>query len=101
MISDQAKQMKHIYAVGAGAQVSYSSCSSSNHVNYLLDYSLPGNIHAWCPKNVQTYEWIQVSRENPKRWVAIILQGRGDNYNEYVKSFKVSYTLDGYDWTFI
>jgi hypothetical protein len=39
-----------------------------------------------------------------EQWVAIITQGRYDDWvkgGQYVKKYKVSYTTNGIDWTWV
>jgi hypothetical protein len=87
------QEQLEIYAVGAGSLVSYSSCLDLNHTHYQLDYAI-GGYHAWCPKVSQLSEWIQVSCENPKFWIGLLTQGRGD-CDGWIRSFKVAFTLNG------
>ena len=95
-----AQRRQHeVYAVGAGAFVSYSSKLDSYHGNYWLDFS-NNNYHAWTPMIHVLGQWIQVSDLTPKVWTSIILQGRGD-HPWWVTSYKVMYTVDGRDWQYV
>ena len=57
-------------------------------------------VYAWQAKDSCLGDWIQVSCESPKFWTGVVVAGRGgeDKYNQWVKSFKVTTTLDGVYW---
>lgn len=85
-----------VFAVAAGAHVTFSSSFDYEHVHYQLDSK--NNIPcSWSAKQNKVGEWIQVSQESPKYWAGIIIQGRGD-LNQWVKTIRITYTLDGQTW---
>ena len=86
--------------MGAGYPVHFSSIlPGGKHWSYQLDGGQKGVYWTWCPLNNQEIgNWIQVSATEPKLWNSVIIQGRGDGYKQWVKSFKVSYTMDGKTW---
>ena len=97
--SPAQRRQHEVYAVGAGASVSYSSLYHWIYANYWLDYTTDG-AHAWCPRSIIMGQWIQVSDLSPKVWTSIILQGRGDA-NDWVSSYKVMYTVNGREWKYV
>ncbi|KAN0030293.1 hypothetical protein ACTA71_010055 [Dictyostelium dimigraforme] len=56
-----------------------------------------GGSEAWCAAILDTNQYIIAGSENPKTYVALDIQGRGD-MDQWVTSFKVRYTLDGINW---
>jgi hypothetical protein len=79
--------------------VTWSTRWDADHVNYKLDYTAtdPGS---WCAKFNDKNQWIQVSSGGyPVSWTSIITQGRPQpQHNQFVTSYKVSYSLDGRRW---
>ncbi|KAM9999597.1 hypothetical protein ACTFIZ_008071 [Dictyostelium cf. discoideum] len=56
-----------------------------------------GGSEAWCAAILDTNQYIIAGSENPKTYVSLAIQGRGD-MDQWVTSFKVRYTLDGVNW---
>lgn len=99
-ISDMSaaeKDYHEVWAVAAGAHVSYSSIWDHNHIHYQLDYT-SRHAMAWiAAEPFKPGEWIQVSQEFSKIWTGIITQGRGDG-DQWVTEIKIAYTLNGKQW---
>ena len=51
----------------------------------------------WSGLSNDVGQWIQVSGEFPKKWIGVIIQGRGDleGGNQWVKPIKLSSTVNG------
>ena len=73
-----------------------SSLHSFAYSRWTLDDNFAQQ-HGWCPWKARPGEWIQVTSENPRFWTSVIIQGRGD-YDQWVKSFQVSYSMNGKTW---
>lgn len=95
-MNQQEITQREVFAVAAGANVTFSSCHNPEHVNYPLDYNGPPP-QAWCAKKLEKGEWIQVSQESPRLWRGIIIQGRGD-MEQWVTNVKFAYTVNGKGW---
>ena len=92
-------KVEEIEAVGAGYPVTFSSVLDEKHWSYQLDGGRNGLYWTWCPLQYKEIgNWIQVSATEPKLWNSVIIQGRGDGIKQWVKSFKVSYSVDGKNW---
>jgi hypothetical protein len=89
------KKEREVYAVSAGANVSFSSNAGSDYLKYMLDHA--NGVSCWAAKQSIVGEWIQVSQDNPRLWTAIIMQGRGD-YDQWAKTIKIARTVNGYEW---
>jgi hypothetical protein len=101
-LSAVEREQLEVYAVAAGANVTYSSFwhgADTANTNYLLDSHYPPS-HAWQSRSNDLGEWIQVSQENPRLWTGVIMQGRGD-WDQWVKSIKIAYTLNGKLWDYV
>ena len=57
-------------------------------------------IGAWCPRSNEVGEWIQVDFSNRWKIHAVATQGR-DRVNQWVTSYKLGYSDDGYTFIFI
>ena len=57
-----------------------------------------GTTGAWSSKTNDQNQWIQADLLLHQRVVGVILQGRADNYNQYVTKYKVAYSRDGVTW---
>ena len=54
----------------------------------------------WAAKTATIGQWIQVSATEPKKWNSVIIQGRGEEkFHQWVTSFKLEYTLNGFIWS--
>ncbi|EFA80347.1 discoidin I [Heterostelium album PN500] len=78
---------------GPGTSVEFST----------LDYN-KGNDTAgiasasWCARVNDTNQWVSLSALEPVEFVGVKTQGRGDNYDQWVTSYRIRYTLDGATW---
>eukprot|EP01017_Pseudomicrothorax_dubius_P023293 TRINITY_DN2494_c0_g1_i4.p1 TRINITY_DN2494_c0_g1~~TRINITY_DN2494_c0_g1_i4.p1 ORF type:complete len:226 (+),score=27.19 TRINITY_DN2494_c0_g1_i4:116-793(+) len=104
------KKSKQIAAVALGFKVTFSTSQDARHENYRLNAgfrhlpygataweTVQYQAGAWCPMLQDTNQWIQVTSEIPRKWVAVETQGRnGQNY--WVKAYTLEYTLDGITW---
>ena len=52
----------------------------------------------WSAKKKNRKQWIQVNFKRPVRFSKVAMQGREDA-NQFVTSFAVAYSPDGYRWT--
>jgi hypothetical protein len=64
----------------------------NNYLSNDLSNPRPG----YCPFNPNG-AWLIISTQDICEWVSIIIQGRG-LWNQYVKTYKVMYTINGRDW---
>ena len=56
--------------------------------------------YAWCAKTNNQDQFFEIGGgkgDDPVHWVMIATQGRG-KHNQYVKTYKISYTMNGLDW---
>lgn len=49
---------------------------------------------AWSARHNNVFQWLQVDFTSPVKITAIATQGRSD-YNQWVKSYRLQYSLDG------
>ncbi|XP_020780599.1 lactadherin-like isoform X2 [Boleophthalmus pectinirostris] len=67
----------------------------------LARLNLKGLVNAWSPAPHDRYPWIQVDLTRIMRISGLVSQGAGRlGYSEFVKAFKVSYSLNGTDFTY-
>ncbi|KAJ0029157.1 hypothetical protein NQD34_004154 [Periophthalmus magnuspinnatus] len=67
----------------------------------LARLNLKGLVNAWSPAPHDRYPWIQVDLTRIMRVSGLVSQGAGRlGYSEFVKAFKVSYSLNGTDFTY-
>ena len=60
-----------------------------------------GTAGAWCAGTTDINQWIQVEFE-PSTWMnGVIIQGRSDNYEQWVTEYKVQYGTDGENWQYV
>nr|XP_039250734.1 LOW QUALITY PROTEIN: macrophage mannose receptor 1-like [Styela clava] len=89
------------------AQITSSSDWNANHAarfGRLNNYPDGSNIGAWaCGGDTQQPDvaWFQVQLVPQRTVFGITTQGRPRDHDQYVKSYKVSYSDDGNSWTFI
>ncbi|XP_074660599.1 lactadherin-like isoform X2 [Tubulanus polymorphus] len=69
-------------------------CNEKNARLYL------SNGKAWCAKTKSSSEWLQVDLGVNTKVTGVLTQGRGDA-KEWVTSFKVSYSMNAYHWTYV
>ncbi|XP_041477391.1 lactadherin-like [Lytechinus variegatus] len=81
----------------ADSQLSASSCW--NTIQCASTARLFNEYQAWSPKKNDKKPWIQVDLRQSFRLEAVLTQGR-DNAENWVTSFLVPYSLDGYSWTY-
>lgn len=97
-LSEDQKEKLEVYAVATGCNVKFNNCWDHWHQNYQLDYCGDG-ADAWVSKTNSLGDWIQVSCEYPKLWTSVILQGRGDYEDQWVKTVKFASTITGKTWS--
>lgn len=67
----------------------------------LARLNLKGLINAWSPAQHDRYPWIQVDLGRAMRLSGLVSQGAGRlGYSEFVKAFKVSFSLNGTGFSF-
>ncbi|EGC39121.1 hypothetical protein DICPUDRAFT_52865 [Dictyostelium purpureum] len=68
-------------------------------LNYTNDKSTTRDgAEAWCASILNTDQYIVAGCENPRTFVAVALQGRGD-LDQWVTSYKIRYSLDNVTWS--
>ena len=80
------------------SQISASSEWNSNHgpSNSRLFYAPHnGRTGAWSSKKNDINQWLQIDFKRPTAIVGISTQGRTARFNQYVKSYTLSYSQDG------
>ena len=96
--SEEEKKAHSVYSVLAGNSVTYLSEYNIDHDNYFLDYQ-GSETNSWCSKVNKIGDWIQVNSVIPVFWTGIVMQG-GNNGHSWIKTLKVSYSLNGVDWKY-
>ncbi|XP_030842312.1 uncharacterized protein LOC580443 [Strongylocentrotus purpuratus] len=81
----------------ADSQLSASSCW--NTIQCANTARLFNEYQAWSPKKTDKNPWIQVDLRQSFRLEAVLTQGR-DNADNWIQTFLVTYSLDGYSWTY-
>ncbi|XP_008068804.1 lactadherin [Carlito syrichta] len=63
---------------------------------------LTGIVNAWTASNYDKNPWIQVNMQRKMRVTGVVTQGASRaGTHEYLKTFKVAYSLDGHTFSFI
>jgi hypothetical protein len=86
-----------VFAVLAGFPYTYSSQNPDHHCQL---NQLDNNVFCWCSEDNNQQQWAQVSSINPEKWIAVVTQGR-PTFDQRVTQYRVSYSLNGADWTFV
>ena len=55
------------------------------------------NVGAWCAKTNDVNQYLQVRFNSVKKISGVATQGR-EEYNQYVRSYQLEFSLDGYTW---
>ena len=71
----------------------YSSVHGSGYKASQLDSS-----RAWCAKQNQAGEWMQIDADEPLFVGGVITQGRLDKYDQWVTEYQVQTSNDGSSW---
>ncbi|KAN0018631.1 hypothetical protein ACTFIU_008559 [Dictyostelium citrinum] len=71
--------------------------------NALLNYKNTTGIkgagsESWCASVIDTNQFIVAGCEVPRTFMCVAIQGRGDDYDQWVTSFKIRYSLDNVTW---
>ena len=83
-------------------KVTYSEPHDEKHQNFKLDSEKDAEASAWVAKRKDQNQWIQLEAEEPRHWIAVITQGRGTHeYEQWVTSFYVAFSLDGEIWEYV
>ena len=86
------------------SQLTTSSEWNPNHsaINARLDRpKVNDGAGAWCAKTNDVNQWIQVDFGDEMKLVSgIMMQGRTD-LDQWVKKYKVQYSVDGISWQFV
>ena len=61
---------------------------------------LPDSVGAWCAAGRKDNQWIQVDLMIPTWITGVMTQGREDT-SEWVKQYKVEYSSNGQNWTYV
>ena len=87
-------------AVALGFPISYSSIFDFDHGHPRCEDLDHVPVRGWNPKTVNPGEWVGVCLINPRVVRKIEIRGRqGDPLRlQYVKAFKIKYSLDGKNW---
>ncbi|XP_072170354.1 uncharacterized protein [Diadema setosum] len=84
-----------------------SSYGRSNHDvagSRLNQPQISGRVGSWSARVNNADQWIQVDLCSAFEVTGVITQGRHEsstNFNQWVTSYKISYSIDGKDWTFV
>ena len=79
----------------------YSVKISERHVNHDCSiWYLDISNYAWSAQTNNNQQWVQINSALPELWIAVVTQGR-PNADQWVTSYKVSYTLDGQEWIYV
>ncbi|XP_033105774.1 uncharacterized protein LOC117108037 [Anneissia japonica] len=57
-----------------------------------------GGIGSWAARSNDQNQWIQVNLGQVKEVTGVITQGRNGNYDQWVTSYEVLYSMDGNNW---
>eukprot|EP00026_Physarum_polycephalum_P012869 Phypoly_transcript_13211.p1 GENE.Phypoly_transcript_13211~~Phypoly_transcript_13211.p1 ORF type:complete len:162 (+),score=13.50 Phypoly_transcript_13211:445-930(+) len=89
-----------VAAIASGANVFASSEHNSEHSVKSIRLNSAGmgaGSHSWCAKTLDSFQWVGVGFDTPKKVTAVATQGRGD-YAQWVEEYIVKYSLNGIDW---
>ena len=81
--------------------LSASSSWDANHTPELSRFNkIPpkGKAGAWCARSSNGNQWLQLYFGRETTVTKVAIQGR-HNYNQWVMSFSLSYSVDGIHWT--
>ena len=82
-------------AFSASSSIDNRHGSSLARLNLLTDGK---HMAAWCPKHKSTNQWLQINLGEITAVTMIATQGRY-NSEDRVKTYKLSYSVDGIHWT--
>jgi hypothetical protein len=86
-----------VYAVLAGYPTTYSTRHENEDCKI---FRLDNDLSSWCPALDNPHQWVQISSLVPERWVGVVTQGK-PTHDNYITEYRVSYTMNGRDWTFV
>jgi len=69
--------------------------ASSSYGGLPLESSTIDDTTCWATQNCAIGEWLQFDLGRIQHVAGVITQGRGGNYSQWIKTYKVAYSFDG------
>lgn len=74
--------------------------SSIHQADYCRLNVLESDYNCWCARLNNQQQWAQISSINIEKWTGVLTRG-APIIDQWVTQYRVSYSLNGVDWTFV